>query len=142
MKNLTGKKITVTGNRSNHNIPMGTKLVLKYKNINSGNTENYTVSYCNSNLTIYLSDFKLVPMTKEDLNEEIVFLNDKKTQLDSEIQSINDKLDFITTNNIDVFDENQYKVFQTINTLNKPDISQIEKAKIIAALIDNAKSYK
>src|ERR1035437_7428807 len=108
MKNLTGKKITVTGNRSNHNIPMGTKLVLKYKN----------------------------------LNKKIFFLNKKKTQLDSEIQSINDKLDFITTNNIDVFDENQYKVFQTINTLNKPDISQIEKAKIIAALIDNAKSYK
>jgi len=42
---------------------------------------------------------------------------------------------FIIDNNVDEFDEVQYKVFQTLETLDNKDISDIEKSKLISDLI-------
>jgi hypothetical protein len=87
---------------------------------------------------VYIESFKsllfyseveiLSSYTKEDINKDI-------TSLKKEIAELKLKEQFMIDNNVEEFDETQYKVFQTLATLDNKDISDVEKSKLIADLI-------
>lgn len=72
-------------------------------------------------------EFDRVPVTPEAIKNEIK----KKTEEIAELQA---KLHYLVSNRIDFYDEEQFKVFRTLQIL-KTKKKDVEKVKIIAELI-------
>lgn len=83
--------------------------------------------------SLYPHEVQLISCTKENIECEI-------SCLEKEITSQRSKLQYMTENNLEEFDENQYRVFQTLKTLDNKEITQVQKSKIIAELITNKSS--
>jgi len=75
-------------------------------------------------------ELEIASYTVKDIQEEI-------SCLEKEITCQQSKLQYMTENGLEEFDENQYKVFQTLKTLDNKEITQVQKSKIIAELINN-----
>lgn len=75
-----------------------------------------------------VSDLLPAVMTKEDLNKNI-------KDLENEIASYKDKLDWMEETGNDEYDETEVKVWKTLKTLNSKS-TDAEKAKVIAKLIN------
>ncbi len=119
-----GKKVTVLANQVG--VPVGT--ISKVVRMTGGGNNYVIEAYPNNSLL--KSEIKIAPLTKEDIELEIAELN-------SEIVDLNLKKEFMNANNLTEFDENQYKVFKTLTTLENKDLSSIEKSKIIASLLES-----
>jgi len=86
--------------------------------------------------TLRYSSFRLpIAQKKKELLEEIICLKADKKKIDNEINSIKDKIEFITENQCEKFDEEEFKAFQTLKLVDNPKLSRIEKAKLIAKLL-------
>lgn len=74
--------------------------------------------------------------TKEQFNDQIkkaeAVIEDKKAY----IAEIKLKLAFMDEIGSDVYDENEFKAYQTLSIIEQGDMSKLEKAKAIAALIN------
>lgn len=81
---------------------------------------------------IYLSGFD----TKEDIEERIKELDIEKKNIDDEINLCKNKLKYLKDAKTDEFNETEYKSFMVIQELNRKDISDYEKAKLIAKIVD------
>lgn len=125
LKEYVGKRVKVIANAAGHNISIGTVCtVTSAANINSIRVKEYP------NLVFYQNDVEICPETREDIEKSI-------TEKEVEITDLRNKLAYMTENGLEEFDETQYKVLETLKTLDKPDLSQLEKSKIIAKLIQN-----
>jgi hypothetical protein len=59
----------------------------------------------------------------------------KAKNLRSSLEKVEFKIDWMTENNIDDFDEDEFNVFETISLLENESITKLEKSKLIAKLI-------
>jgi len=118
-KNLVGKKVKVLANGAS--IPTGIVSIVLTHNVNGVTIEDY-------NSVLYLTEIKVISFSKTEIETKI-------TELEQLIKIEQDKLIFINENKLNEFDINQYKIFQTLKTLEENNISNIEKSKLIAKLI-------
>lgn len=120
-----GDKVRIKNNKYiSYSINKGDVLEVLYMNHN-----NLTVnapSYGNVNITF--GDIESPEETKEMIETQIA-------EAEATITEANLKLDFMKKNKLTVFDPEEYKVFQVLETVDKKGVSQIEKAKAIAKLI-------
>lgn len=79
-------------------------------------------------IAVYIADLVSAVLTKEDLTSNI-------KQLEIEIASHKDKLDWMEETGNDEYDETEVKVWKTLKTLNSKS-TDAEKAKVIAKLIN------
>ena len=122
-KNLVGKKVKVVQKTSGHGAPIGSMATI--------------TSVANGQIrlkefpswTFYATDIELCALTREEIQKEISSLEEK-------IRVEQEKLQFMSDNNVEEFDETQYKVFKTLATLDNKEISAMEKSKLIASLIN------
>ena len=122
-KKLTGKKVKIVKNTANHNQPIGSTGTITSTNSGMVRLKEFP------SWNFYPQDLELLPQTREEIEKEIASLKEK-------IKSEQEKLDFMNENKVEEFDETQYKVFQTLKTLEDKNLSPIERSKIIAGLID------
>jgi hypothetical protein len=120
-ENLIGKKIKVKSNLSGHGILLGTIGIIE-------KVQGSQVYLKGNPSWLDNRDFEIIPITREEIQKNILSLQEK-------VKSEQEKLQFMSDNNVDEFDETQYKVFRTLATLDNKDISDMEKSKLIADLI-------
>lgn len=68
--------------------------------------------------------------------EQIKNAEDKIKQTKAFIEEVKAKIAFIDETGSEVYNENEFKAYQTLTIIEKGDLSKIDKAKAIAALID------
>jgi len=115
-----GKRVKVLTN------PIGIPVGIISKIVDIGSGGGVFIEFYPS--ALISSEFEILSYTKEDINKDI-------DSLKKEIAELKLKEKFIIDNNVDEFDEVQYKVFQTLETLDNKEISDIEKSKLISDLI-------
>ena len=118
---LKGKKAKIKGASSGHGMPIGT--TGKIEKIHGAQIY---LEGCNS--WVGRNDIDIIPITTAEIDADIV-------SLEKEINKLKDQKEYMSINGIDEYDETQFKVFRTLATLDKKDISQLEKSKLIAELI-------
>ena len=138
MKMLIGKEVTITGNICNHNYgAIGTKFKVETVvgwNGTSAMLKNTTSGFAYT--YIYFSDIELSPLTLEDLNKDKENISKSIEDLKKDSVEIDNRIAFMKEYNLDEFDEDLHKVNSVLTTLDK-EMSNIEKAKLIAQLIKN-----
>lgn len=70
----------------------------------------------------------LSTLTKAELEE-------KKTEAEEEAKELQSKLDYLAAFSIEVFDENEYKVYTALKAIDDKKITEQERVKLIAKLI-------
>lgn len=125
--NLTGKKVKVIKDSCRHMIPIGTIITLKTR-YSGGTNLGYYHSYSSSYISD--SDYKLPSISKDEIKDEI-------EELEDEIFELKSRLAFLEETDSKEFDENEFKVYNTLKIIEKKGLSQIDKAKAIAKLINN-----
>lgn len=81
-----------------------------------------------ASLNILMSDIEPYAETVEELEVELANLN-------KEVAYVQDKIAYLKETKQTEFDLNEFKVWRTLQLLNKPKMSDLEKAKAIASLI-------
>jgi hypothetical protein len=79
----------------------------------------------------------LEPDTKEEILESIKEVQNEIETKNSEISNLRSKLKFMEENGLEEFDEDQFKVFRTLELIDSKDLSKMEMVKEIAKLIKN-----
>ena len=75
--------------------------------------------------------------TIEKLQDQIIAAQEKIAKTNKFIAETQAKIAFIEETGSEVFDENEYKAYQTLTLIENGSMSKLEKAKAIAALITN-----
>jgi hypothetical protein len=122
-KNLVGKKVKIVKNTANHNQPIGS--IATVTSVGGGVVRLKELP----SWTFYPADLELTPVTREEIEKEI-------SELQAKIKEEQEKLKFMDDNKVEEFDETQFKVFQTLATLDNKELSALEKSKLIASLIN------
>lgn len=122
MSKLIGKIVKIKSSTSGHSVPIGTIGTIERVNGN----QHYIKGYPS---WIGINDFECITITREEIQKEI-------SNLEEQIKTKQEKLQFMSENNVEEFDETQYKVFKTLATLDNKEISAMEKSKLIASLIN------
>lgn len=79
-------------------------------------------------------------MKKQTLENQLEKINKQKSQLEKEIFYIQEKLQFIEETGCEDFDENEFKVYKTLQLIeDNSKMTRLEKAQAIAQLINNKK---
>ena len=125
-----GQKFKVIGNSNNHNYPMGTILTIKRNIATTFQSFNDIAEEIHGN-QIQIKDMELVSFNLKEMKESLDVL--EKNYLKNK-KELSYKIKFCEENDLDEYDENIFKVLKTLSTLKK-NMSDIEKAKIIANLI-------
>lgn len=79
---------------------------------------------------IYFSEVELFISTLESMKTEI-------EKLESKISDLKNKIQWMEEMETDQFDSNLYKVWRALSTLESESMSKLEKAKLLAELINN-----
>lgn len=87
---------------------------------------------------LYPSDMYLMtePFSVDGLKEAQKEVEKEQKDLTKRKNEIKDKLAFLKEAGVDSFTDNEFKAYMTLKTLEKKDLSDIEKAQVIAKLID------
>ncbi len=91
------------------------------------------------NSRIYAGEMFLVSTggtSLETFNEKIKNLDKKIEGIKKEKQVFKDKIKFLEESGAPGFVENEYRAYQAIQTINKENLTDFEKAKIISDLIN------
>lgn len=75
------------------------------------------------------------PQTEKNILETIDQLKQDKAVIDNEIATLNDRITWMKENNAKEFDEDSFKVWNTLTIIEDPATTKMEKANRIAALI-------
>jgi hypothetical protein len=104
--------------------------------INSKNTGGEDRWNSNNGSWYYGYELKsLEPYTKEEILESIKEVESEIRTKNSEISNLKSKLKFMEENGLEEFDEDQFKVFRTLELIDSKELSKMEMAKEIAKLI-------
>lgn len=115
-----GRNYKVIANRSGHGYSIGS--IVKCTSVNN------TYVVVNS-IFFYSDDLGLAIETREDLQESLTNILKQKSEIE-------DKLTYINEVGNETFDENEYKTYKTLTLLDNKKLSKIEKARIIAGMIN------
>lgn len=140
---LKGKRIEIIKTVGNHNYgPVGTKITLDNPNMTLSGVSG-TIYKClhrgtsignNLNFTCFTV---IISETEEEIKEEIKYLQTKKKEIDEEIKLEKGKIAFIKETGSDKYDENEFKAYSALKTIEDKSLSIIERAKLIAKLIND-----
>lgn len=148
---LHGKTIEVLKQTGGHNYgPVGTQITIpvgqpigfgggsgsRYNSISIGNLDG---KYYNN---ISFTAFTVVTaLTEEDIKNQIKTLQAAKKKAakdyDAQIADYNAKLDYLKESGSLEFDETEFKAYRTLQLVENEELSKIEKARLIASLIDS-----
>lgn len=84
---------------------------------------------------LYASDLKEQALQSKDYFVKL--LEEKEKEFQKTIQELNEKIVYIEESGNEFFYETEFKVYKTLKTLSNKDLSETERAKIIASLINN-----
>ncbi len=116
-----GMKLKVLSNSNGHGSPIGS--IVTYSGMVSGH-----VRIQETGSSYVKTDLALVKVDRAAMQQEV-------RRLQSEIMEMNQKLDFMEETGLSEFDETEFKSYRVLQTLDNGDLSQIERAQIIADLI-------
>lgn len=126
-----GKKFRVVKDTCSHRIKKGTIITITRINFGSpiylyhDHNGSYVTPTCLEELAL----------SKEDVEKNIKDLKKQIKALQTEIKGEESKIKFMQENKLDTYDEEEFKVYKTLEALEDPATSKVQKAKIIAALI-------
>lgn len=137
---LEGKKLVVITpapgtHQSGHNYGPAGEVFTPSKGIGSYSTTNGAGLIPGGN-TIYWTELAIGSSSIEELKNELEDIKKRAKRLDEEFAETENKIAFMSANNLEEYDDNQFKVYQTLQVL-KGKKTDIEKAKIIASLINS-----
>ena len=72
-----------------------------------------------------------IDILRDTLSRKLAQIND----LTKVVEEIQDKIQFAELNNLDKFDENQYKAYKMLTMIEDESLSKLEKAKLISDMI-------
>jgi len=82
-----------------------------------------------------------ISLTKEDLLNDIKSLKKAKkdyiSKIDEQIEECNFKIQYLKDTDSKEWNANEYKAYRTLELVDNADLSRIEKAKLIAQLIND-----
>lgn len=81
------------------------------------------------------SDCRLAFMGLDYLKEKADSVQSKIQKLESELAELEAKMKWMADTGADNFDEDQYRVWQALSTIEDAGMSKLEKVKVIAALL-------
>lgn len=132
---LTGKTVKIIGNKTGYDTPIGTIVKISHVvNYLPNNCYAY-YTYNGNPLYAFLQDIEICPLTKEQLEESIKDLNNSIKELEDLKKVTLSKIEFISENGLEEFDENTFKSFHVLKMLDDNKLSRIEKAKLISKLV-------
>lgn len=141
MDYLRGKKAVVTSSTGGHNYGcIGTEFIIKDSAYLSGSAT--ASGSINAGIpggnNIKFTQFSIIeePLTKEELEKEIESLRKKKKDIDGDIQEIKDKINYLKETGNTEYDENEFKAYHTLELLEDPNMTRLEKSKLIARLVN------
>ncbi len=118
-----GTPFKVISNCNSHNYPMG--VVLKTNILCDGHSGSVIEGFN----VINVRDVEFIPTTIIDLKEELKNLEEK-------VQEIKEKIEFCETVGMNEFDEDYYKIYNTLSILETKKTKK-EKTALIKNLIKN-----
>lgn len=124
-----GMLVKVIGNCNSHGYEIG-KIYKIHSPHGCGEPECYILAEKNGrpgSTVISIKDMEAVGLTKADFEKE-------RDELDKKIAEIDNKIEWMTKNKVEKFDETEYKCWAALKTLDSK-VSMMDKAKIIAKLI-------
>jgi len=139
---LRSAKIRIIGNSNSHSYgPVGTILTLDcpHLNLSGGSGDNYTQlsSGIIGGNTLRFVDFTLLTELSE---KELLEINKNIEKQISELKNEQEenllKIKFMKEIGSDSYNEKEFKAYRTLELVDNPDLNRIEKAKLIAKLID------
>lgn len=90
--------------------------------------------------SIYADQFILTVTNKQEIQKEIVELKkelvDKTKSIKEQIANLEIRLKFMNENKLDNFDETEFKAYKVLQLLKDKKLSDIERAKLIASLVN------
>lgn len=86
---------------------------------------------------VYGNELKGNSGTKEDLLKEIEDIKKEIKEKESEINNLNTKITFLEESGLAEYDEDTYKVFIALTTIENKKLSKLEKAKVVSDLINS-----
>lgn len=127
-------------NTNEHNYTIGCEYVVHLINSDLGFRAKDPETGCKGNsLKVCDVYIKHRNTTKEELEEEKEKFEEEKEKLECDLESIESKLKFMEEHGLEEFDEEEYKVYKTLNVIEDDNKSRKEKAKEISKLIkDNS----
>ena len=134
-KALVGKQLKVIGNTAGHQVPINT--IITVASVNYPTTPNpvYVAVVNGSNRNFNIEDVEFCPLTIEQIQEAIKDLDTEIEANKKEQEVLRSKIKFMQENKLDVYDEDTFKVYYTLNLLDNDKLSKIEKSKLISQLI-------
>ncbi len=118
-----GTTFKVVSNSNSHNYPMET--VLRTNKICKAKAGVVVGGYN----TLSINDVEFIPMTIKDLEERLY-------RLEAEAQELDKKIEFCKSMNLTEFDEDYYKIYNTLSILETKKTKK-EKTVLIKNLIKN-----
>jgi len=91
-----------------------------------------------SGSSIYASELYVVTdgeNTVECFEEKLKQFDTKIKAIEKEKEKVKNKINFLKESGAEKFTENEYRAYQAIQTINKENLTDFEKAKIISDLI-------
>lgn len=76
------------------------------------------------------------PVDKKGIEDNIISLKNDKKNIDSSIKIEQSKLEYLKETKSKVYDENEFKAYTTLTLVEDETLSKIEKARLIASLIN------
>lgn len=128
--NIIGKKVKIITTAGSHNVPKGTIVTITHGNF--GTSPSFHHDYGNNSI-LKLGNIELVAQTKEELGKELKKLRASFKKTETELKN---KIKFLEETNSEAYDDNAFKVYVTLTALEDTKTSKIEKAKLIASLIE------
>lgn len=126
-----GTKVKIISNSSGHGHPLGSIVSLR-NNVTSRTTQLYADTPTGG--WFAWNDIETVPITIEEFEDQKEAARKLIRETEVEIESINKKIEYLKENNLKLFDEDEFKAFSTLKTLEDTNLNTLDKAKKIASL--------
>jgi hypothetical protein len=130
-----GMKFKVISNTSSHNYEVGKVYTAARAISNSSGTQANNIALEINGNYINIWDIEIISsiIKLEDIKEELEDLEKSYIKAKKELTS---KIKFCKDNNIEEYNENEYKIYKVLFELDK-DSTLVEKAKVISSLINS-----
>jgi len=129
-RKLIGKKFEIARNTSNHDIPIGEKVRIISVSMYGSSVVFYADGY---EKFLRIKDIVPVEITLEELENELKYIIEKYNNEKEELES---KITFMKSNSIEIFDEQNYRVYVTLKAIENSS-DKTAKEGLLKDLMDN-----
>lgn len=133
-KDYKGKIVKIVDNTANHGFAIGSEVKILSEQNNCGQRM-FQARKGRNTFNLFEADFVLTNQTVADMLETIEIAKKKKSEIDAEILDLEESIKFMQENNLEIFNEMEFKTYQVLKTINE-NTSDLEKARMIAKIIE------